>query len=87
MNRRAFLDLLASAPIAALAPWQRIVPLYGVGQERHWFVDQNLTVFNSSDVALGPNDPEWLAIVQKHGEDAMKRLCDLIELDFEAHGK
>ena len=48
MERRSFLALLASAPIAALAPWPHFLPKKMSEMSRYdWFADQNISRFNS----------------------------------------
>ena len=91
MERRAFLAMIASAPIAALAPWPAIL-------RRGVAVSDCSVIYGRGFVKIGtglweyvPNDPvpvrvldAWIGWPTKPLEEGMKKLADAIERDYAA---
>ena len=98
MNRRSFLALIASAPIAALAPWPAILQRQPLWAPMEWLTLDEYrerylrpAIEDSSSVsaftATGDLDPEVLARFRAHCEPAIRQMVEAIEQSVRIHPK
>ena len=94
MERRDFLALIASAPIAALAPWPKILTQFNADMSVMPFASTILVTSGERDwiyYEFVPRDPfpvrvldAWIGWPTKPLEEGMKKLADAIERDYAA---